>query len=179
MKNIQCDFCKKECCVFDKSHELVRQHLILNDSSIHNLIIFYEYLSPNTSSNLSKTLSLEESDLLLEKMLKKDFEVDKNYIFTANPLSQDLLKKMSLDGDLTKSSCKRFISNVCPKDKKNNLTSLMRHIRNSIAHGRYFIIKGGNYYKFLFEDVNEKDNVTFRMVINHSTLKKWKDILMN
>ena len=179
MKNIQCNFCKKKCFAFDKSHELVRQHLILNDSSIHNLIIFYEYLSPNTSSVLSKTLRLEESKLLLERMLKNGFEGDKNYIFTNDPLSQDLLKKMSLDGDLTKSSCKRFISNVCPRDKKNQLTSLMRHIRNSIAHGRYFIIKGGNYYKFLFEDTNEKDNVTFKMVINHSTLKKWKDILTN
>ena len=30
----------------------------------------------------------------------------------------------------------------------------------------------------LIKDVNEKNNVTFRMVINHSTLKKWKDILI-
>lgn len=44
----------------------------------------------------------------------------------------------------------RFI--VLKKKNVDNFSSLMSHIRNSIAHGMYNIIRNGNRYRFYFED---------------------------
>ncbi len=176
----KCDRREKQCEVFDKSKEAIRKQLASsNDTSLYELIIFFEYFSPNTSSNLSYVIDAAKSEAILSEMLKKGFALNKNYVFTTDSLDETLLEKYSLNGALIESSCKRFVCNVCPKDKKNNLTSLMRHIRNSIAHGRYAIIRGGNYYKLFFEDVNRNNGVTFRMVTNHSTLKKWKEMFIS
>ncbi len=178
MKKTQCDKCKKNCENFETGKDSVKSILEKNDSKIYDLIIFFEYLSPNTSSYLSSKLDLETSEQVLNEMFKKGFEFGKNYCFFVKSISDDDLKKYGLYDGNFKSYCKRFVCSVAPGDKKNNLTALMRHIRNSIAHGRYSIIKGHNYYRFFFEDKNAKENVTFRMVINHANLRKWKSILI-
>lgn len=51
------------------------------------------------------------------------------------------------------------------------------HIRNSIAHGRVYIIKNKRYYKFLFEDFHPQIGISARIIVNHSILKKWKNII--
>lgn len=172
-----CLTCKKNCVKFDRSKKVIKAQLPSYESKIYNLIIFFEYLTPNTSSALSYLIDLDKSEEILEEMLKSGFSKDKSYYFTSGKLTDILLQDHSLNGDFIHSTCKRFVCNISPKDSKNKLTALLRHIRNSIAHARYSIIKGGSYFKFLFEDQTEKGNITFRMVINHSTLKKWKEIL--
>lgn len=179
MKEIKCTFCKKKCDAFDRSKESIKKHLLNNDSSIFDLIVFFEYLSPNTSSNLSNKIDETLSEKVLAEMLNCAFQKDNNYIFVSTSITDEVLSKYSLNNQYMYSSCKRFVCNVCPKDNNVKLTALLRHIRNSIAHGRYCIIKSGSYYKFLFEDVGKNQNITFRMVINHSTLRKWKNILID
>ena len=149
-----------------------------NDLRIFDLIIYFEYLSPNTSSNLSDKIDEKLSEKVINEMLYCAFKKNNNYAFVTTSITEELLSKYSLNGENIHSSCKRFVCNVSSKDNKNKLTALLRHIRNSIAHGRYYIIKSGSYYKFLFEDANDK-NITFRMCINHSTLRKWKNILIS
>ncbi len=175
----KCSNCKKRCEKFDNSKSAIRTYLLSNDSAVHDLIIFYEYLSPNTSSDLSFPIDLETSTRLLEEMLKIGFRKDKTFSFVSGKITDDDLGKFSLNGTDINSSCKRFVCRVCSSDRKNALTALLRHVRNSIAHARYSIIRGGNYYKFLFEDRDGEKDITFKMVINHSTLKKWKEILMS
>lgn len=173
-----CSSCKNKCDAFDSSKESIKKHLMVKDSRIFDLIIFFEYFSPNTSSNLSDRLDGKMSDKVLGKMLNCAFKKDKNYTFTSTGITKETLSEYSLNGEDIYSSCKRLVCNVAPKDNSNKLTALLRHIRNSIAHGRYFVLKSGSYYKFLFEDGNDK-NITFRMCINHSTLRKWKEILIS
>lgn len=173
--------CSK-CININKCHEfsLSKEHLIEGISryrpTIYDLLVFFLYLSPNTSSNLSMTLCEEKSEETLEIMLK-EFKRKNSFQFTSNSLKTDLLREYSLSDDLLHSKCKRFICNVASKDGQNRLSSLMRHLRNSIAHGHFSIIQGGTYYRLFFEDKSKKGKITFRMVINHSTLKEWKIIL--
>ena len=178
MKNIRCSFCDKPCDVFELSKESVKNHLINNDSKFFDLIIYFEYLTPNTSSILSETIDDKLSENILNEILSCGFKQNNNYEFVNTSITEELLSTYSLNGDDIYSSCKRFVCNVSSYDKKNKLSALLRHIRNSIAHGRYYILKSGSYYKFLFEDKYNK-KTTFRMCINHSTLRKWKNILID
>lgn len=178
MKSIRCSFCNKDCDFFEYNKESIKRHLMKNDLRIFDLIIYFEYLSPNTSSNLSDTIDEKLSEKVINEMLSCAFKNNNNYAFVTSRITEELLSKYFLNGEKIHSSCERFVCNVSSRDNKNKLTALLRHIRNSIAHGRYYITKRGSYYKFLFEDVNDK-NITFMMCINHSTLRKWKNILIS
>ena len=173
---MNCSKCNNKC----EEFLLLKDHLIKEISlyrpTIYALLVFFLYLSPNTSSNLSTPLSQEKSVETLEIMMKK-FKGKYCFPSGSNPLKTDLLREYSLSDDMLHSKCKRFICKVAPSVDKNQLSSLMRHLRNSIAHGHFSIIQGGTYYRLFFEDKSEKGNITFRMVINHSTLKEWKKIL--
>lgn len=178
MRRRNCSFCKKPCDIFDHSKESVKKHLINNDSKIFDLLIYFEYLAPNTSSFLSKKIGDKLSENILNEMLSCGFKQNNNYEFVNTSITEELLSTYSLNGDNIHFSCKRFVCYVKPKYEKNKLSALLRHIRNSIAHGRYYILKSGSYYKFLFED-RKDNNITFRMCINHSILRKWKNILID
>jgi hypothetical protein len=74
------------------------------------------------------------------------------------------------------------------KGKKTEIFfGILRHIRNSLAHGRFTIIDHGNERMFILEDVctdskrRNKDTgqypVSARMVVRSSTLLRWVKIL--
>ena len=151
MKSIRCSFCNKRCDVFECNKESIKRHLMKNDLRIFDLIIYFEYLSPNTSSNLSDKIDEKLSEKIINEMLSCAFKNYNNYAFVTTSITEKLLSKYFLNGDKIHSSCERFVCNVSPKYNKNKLTALLRHIRNSIAHGRYYIIKSRSYYKFLFD----------------------------
>lgn len=54
--------------------------------------------------------------------------------------------------------------------------SIFRHIRNGIAHGRFYCYKCKDSKMIFIEDVN-KDNVTARITIPISLLLNWIDII--
>lgn len=55
----------------------------------------------------------------------------------------------------------------------------MRHLRNTLAHGRFFVIHGGNHISLLFDDQNGEGNITARIICNQADLKKWKKIILD
>ena len=58
---------------------------------------------------------------------------------------------------------------------------LFSHLRNSFAHNRYAIKKlpKSNDYIFIFEDKDNQNHVSARMVLKKSTLEKWMSIIQN
>ena len=59
---------------------------------------------------------------------------------------------------------------------ETDLDCILRHIRNSIAHGRVYYRKDRNRIHFVFEDCNKK-NLTARIVCIKSDLEFWKKVL--
>ncbi len=151
--NNNCNNCKHKCDKFyiDKSN--TKDVLISHDNVLSDLLVFFEYLAPNTSSALSPSVKSEKCNLILSEMLK-NMKNGKDYIFCES--AEDFLSEYNLDDMNAFSKCKRFVCSV--KRNQNKLTSLLRHIRNSIAHGRFYIIKTGNYYKILLEDKKKSGN---------------------
>ncbi len=65
----------------------------------------------------------------------------------------------------------------CFVDSCNNLfNSIFRHIRNSLAHGRFILYEVDNTEYLFFEDVNQ-EKVTARMVMKIETLLQWISII--
>lgn len=66
-------------------------------------------------------------------------------------------------------------------NKKKKIDKLFSHLRNSFAHNRYAIKKlpESNDYIFIFEDKDNLNHVSARMVLKKSTLEKWMSIIQN
>ena len=73
-------------------------------------------------------------------------------------------------------------------DKMNNeseLTALLRHIRNSLAHGYVYIWnkrQKGSYILFVDYEKKQKNKpqkITAKILVSMSILERWKAILEN
>lgn len=65
----------------------------------------------------------------------------------------------------------------CFVDSCNNIfNSIFRHIRNSLAHGRFILYEVDNTEYLFFEDVNQ-EKITARMVMKIETLLQWISII--
>ena len=168
---MNCVNCKIKCDIFSRKKQDTINMLLNIEKNISDLLFFFQYLSPNISSNLSLKINKKQSEKILALMLSNWKE--KEYKFIDN-LEEDTIGILNLENIYSK--CKRI---VCVKNKtESNFTCLMRHIRNSIAHGRIYIIKNNTYYKLLFEDFDRNSEISARIIINHAILKKWKNIII-
>ena len=150
-------------------------------SDLRNLFSYFQYRAPNIDSVQSPLLSSDIHDKVLAKMLHNNSD----YKFYSHNLdSAILLQKHGMSGDHVCNRCKRFVckymTNPAKRDttrKETDLECLLRHLRNSIAHGHVFLHHGGNYITLGFEDQNEKKNITSRIIVNRAELNKWKNVL--
>lgn len=82
---------------------------------------------------------------------------------------QALLPELQGQGDSTWSA----------EDKKAivKVEMLFRHIRNSFAHGLFTFVSKKNERFYILQDENKQHYISARMIIKHSTLKRWTEIL--
>ena len=66
-----------------------------------------------------------------------------------------------------------------PTVKHSAIFNMIRHIRNSIAHGRIYYSHTGNRIHIVFEDANSTGNLSARIVCIKADLEHWKRILSN
>lgn len=67
-------------------------------------------------------------------------------------------------------------------NKKNQFMSVLYHIRDSFAHGRFYIATIGDERIFVMEDVSPggvQRSVTARMIIKKTTLLAWISLIEN
>ena len=149
---------------------------------LRHLFSYFQYIAPNIDSVHSPILEASMHEEVLHQLLHDN----SNYHFCAhNLITNDELKKLALEGDLICSKCKRFLckrsgkdSKREPKRKETDLECLLRHLRNSIAHGHVYIVHGGNTIHVCFEDINPQKKTTARIVCTQAELKKWRSILV-
>lgn len=163
----------------DVDHAIVPFECELGE--LRQLFSYFQYRAPNVDSLKSPYLQPDIHEGVLEQMLKGN----KNYHFCAqNSNTEDELRAVALNGARACIRCKRFMckrmTQPAKRDrtrKESDLECLLRHLRNSIAHGHIYVNHGGNYISILFEDENAKHNITARIVCCQADLKKWRTIL--
>lgn len=84
-----------------------------------------------------------------------------------------------LEGDLLCMKCSRMTCNRYRNE--SNLTALLRHIRNALAHGLIYVKLYGKEKtaSIMLEDEDRKGKKTARIVVSFKQLETWKAILEN
>ncbi len=149
--------------------------------ALRSIFGYFEHRAPNIDSNHSPLLEYVSHEKVLHEMIGTKGE----YVFLPhNKDIQALLTDYSLSGNELCNRCKRFVCKRMPQKAKReptraetDLECLLRHLRNSLAHGHVYISHGGNYISVCFEDMNEKKHTTARILVNQAQLKKWKNTL--
>ena len=178
----------KEKCIVGDCNKCVKKSL--NDFLIvpfeegtvetRKLFSYFLYSAPDIESIHSRTIPQEKHAEIFERMIKgRHFQYQKLCWF--NAVIEKELSNGYLNGNDICLKCKRF---VCKKKKtakgnptETDLDCFLRHIRNSIAHGRVYLCHGGNRIHIIFEDENSSKNLSARIVCIKADLEYWKSVL--
>ena len=149
-------------------------------SHLRELFGYFQYRTPNTSSYQCETLDTAYHQSLYHEMVKS-WNQENISIIPFNATFDQESPSYALSGNSVCSYCKRFL---CKRAKpyhgnpETDFDCLLRHIRNSLAHGRVFVIHGGTSIKILLEDYDTKNKViTARIICNQSDLTKWRALI--
>jgi len=151
------------------------------NEELKQLFSYFQHRSPNVDSLKSPYLTPDNHEDVLRQMLKgnEDF-----HFCRQNSNTEDELRAVALNGVRVCVRCKRFMCKRTTQPAKRDntrsetdLECLLRHLRNSIAHGHVYVNQGGNYNSILFEDENNKHNITARIVCCQADLRKWRTVL--
>lgn len=171
-------------CITGQCNKTVQSFVVTKETAINpqtcdigelrKLFGYFQYKAPNTSSFQSDKLDEEYHEELYEEMTKS-WKKECRKIIASNATYDELSPKYALSGDSLCSYCKRFLCKRLRTQeghKETDLDCLLRHIRNSLAHGRVFVIHGGNSIKVLLEDYDKRyGTITGRIICNQSDLK--------
>ena len=155
---------------------------ILNSSEFQRIFFFFTIYTPCTDLSY-RGKSLESYGWNNQSELKKILLKDKNIeLYSARNYKsmKEELQKADLDLDPPKSiSAEKICVYI---NRSNQLLSIFSHIRNSFAHGRFYIDDFNGEQFYIFEDVVEQTKpqvtkISARMIIKKSTLLKWIQII--
>ena len=175
------EYCKKQ--KFDRLDVLLSVPFEANNGDLSKLLRFFLYKAPNISSAHSPKISnitYSHDSILREMMNGRKFSKGIDFCSSNCRIEKHLLK-VGLNGNKICLKCKRGVCKRNPikgNNKESDLDCLLRHIRNSIAHGRFYYSHGGNIIFLMFEDVNTTGNISARIVCLRADLEHWKNVLL-
>ncbi len=178
-------------CVISRCNKNVEHFIISKENAVNpqtidigdlrQLFGYFQYKAPNTSSYQCESLDEAYHIDLFDEMMKS-WKKENTSIIVFNSTYDNESPNYALNGNSVCSYCKRYLlKRGKPKNgiQETDFNCFIRHLRNSLAHGRVFVIHGGNSIKIMFEDYDTKNKViSGRMICNQSDLKKWR-ILIN
>ena len=138
---------------------------------LRGIVDYFSQIAPGISTkNAVKELPKEQSDLVFEQ-LANEANVKDEMIEIGNHRRVDLKLAPVEEVDFTK----RFIYLV-KSNNETELHALLRHLRNAIAHGNFFVkfAKRDTFICFLDFD---KKGASARVVVNKASMKRWMKTL--
>ncbi len=177
-------------CVVGRCNRTVQPFIISKEEAVNPQIIdigdlrilfgYFQYKAPNTSSYQSKKLD-ESYHADLFKDMMRSWKKENASIIPFNSTYDKESPKFALNGNSVCSFCKRYLlKRSKPKNnvQETDFNCIVRHLRNSLAHGRVFVIHAGNSIKIMFEDYDNKNRtISGRIICNQSDLKKWRALI--
>lgn len=167
----------------------IKKNSIVLDENFSRIIAFYVINTPCTSLSYSgiamKNYGWDEKKVWKDNKLK-------NQLFSIAHLEKDKTFFVAKQADKMKEQCekaklkKQFHSMlneekiVIYKNQMNEFMSILYHIRNSFAHGRFTTYTRDNETIFVLESVRKNRGefqVRSRMILKQTTLLKWIDII--
>ena len=140
------------------------------------LFSFFQLRAPSIDSFQSISKNPESYTRTLAKMLKKWNTENICFINPQARINKRLKKLDMLHPDSIRCRGMRIVAKR-NNSKENNLTCLLRHMRNSVAHGRVFTKNVGGVEYILFDDTFA-DTCTARIICTEKELERWKSIIL-
>ena len=169
-------------------NEFRERSKIRDDACLSKLIDFYIIKNPSIDSNKNPTtvkyFDIKEkwgndcwrkNDGSLKNMLIETVDNYKHRVYykkSANDMKEIIeLQQLNNLDKLPSHDVFCFVDSC-----KNVFNSIFRHIRNSFAHGRFFVYRKDNN-DYIFMEDTYKNKVTSRIVVKVETLIKWIDLI--
>ncbi len=152
----------------------------IEDVKLLRLFSFYLHSAPTVES---RTAAKVDEQRLLNNWMNFSKQLPQDKIkFYSESYSVDLFinsfERYGLNDDAEVKRRTKAI--VCKKKDKaeSDCCCLLRHIRNSIAHNNVYISNAGNRKYILFEDYNNRGNISAKILLSQADLSKLKQEIM-
>lgn len=141
---------------------------------VDDVINYFLYQAPSISSIHSKEIDFNDEELF--KNFIRLAKINKS-LFMMN-YSEKSYASMGLIGDSICVFCSRFIATKAKNEfgVESSLESILRHLRNAIAHGSVFYYNV-DHHILIFDDYNYRNKHTSRIVFKKSDLEILKSLL--
>lgn len=138
---------------------------------------FYLYYAPNINScqSMGRIEGKNAENVFKEMIVRTHIRRKTRILKRIQPLSwrKSNFEANEIDFEDSRILCDKY-------NNESELTALLRHIRNALAHGYIYIWKKTKgKYIFLVDYDRNKNKVTAKILVSMSILETWKGILEN
>ena len=147
---------------------------IRNFTSVAEYFMYYapEIDSAQSAGGFSEEKSKKIFNKLMEKSGIKSNGIIQKQVRKGSWKKVDL-EKDELDFEYSRFLCSKYTS-------ETELRSILRHIRNALAHGHIYVWRKGKKGDFIFLlDMDNKKKISAKMMLSYKILEQWKAILEN
>lgn len=138
------------------------------------IVRFFMYEAPGINSKTAAPSLSEESQKEVWNKLLNEIKIDTKDAIVCSR------RKFKLPPEESKNAFfnKPFL--YCQKgDKETEFESLLRHLRNALAHGNLFIKEMKRDTQVCLLDFDKHNNPTAKIVTNKATLKRWMNCIVS
>lgn len=152
----------------------------IDDIKLARLFSFFLHLAPTIDSNLASRI---DEDRLLSNWnnFLSQFTNGRISLYSDSYSSEKLIQQFEKHGLSDEATVRRRLKAIVCKRKEKAETDyqcVLRHLRNSIAHGNLYLSNAGNRKYILFEDYNKSENITARILLSQADLSLLKREIM-
>lgn len=142
------------------------------DEKLKSLFSYFLHIAPTIDSAHAQPIQTNELESAWQHFIQEINIASTDYhVYAPGYISTDILSRYRLRHDDSASrKSKRFVCNF-KEHEGQELGCLLRHIRNSIAHGYVYVVGDGRKY-ILFDDYNKSNNLTARILFSQTDLSK-------
>ena len=172
------NYVKQDCTSADNRAISYQVPFEVTDAALKKLFCYFLYHAPGIKSKHAEYLEQEQCEIILKKINERANQMIQ--FCESSVQIEKVLAKVNLSDKgpclkCTRAMCKR--SGVKKSPKESDLECLLRHIRNSIAHGYVCCRQSNKRYYILFEDYNDDGHMTAKIVCCKEDLEQWKEII--
>lgn len=147
------------------------------DEKLQKLFSFFLHKAPTISSRLSISIDKDILEKRWETHLLESSMGKYEILAEDTPIIKSLARCGLEEENIVNRKSKGFTCNRKGKDERD-VECLLRHIRNAIAHGNVFLSNAGNRKYIIFEDYNNNDRHTARILLSQADLQKLKQSII-
>lgn len=149
-----------------------------NVRNFSSIAAYFMYEAPNIDCAHSVGRITDETAKKVFREMLSSADMNGKYK-VLEKIRDESWNEYNLVGDKICMQCSRMTYSRLKKE--DELTALLRHVRNAFAHGLIYVKKFGKekYAYLMLEDMDVKKKKTARIVLSFEQLERWKAILEN